>query len=353
MKGFSKILSLGAVLVLCLLVGIRADAASTKESADTITLDGGSTMGRMIGNNEDEVYWYKVTIPENVGNRWISFVCNNYGGESIFFDVYDESLTRVKTGEIWSNDTKKYRCKVGDSGMCENIPTVIPGKIYYLKVSTNIGWSKGEYSVQVVSESDDNWGTLAKAQEISLGKGISGCLEYRDDQDYFSFVMPNDGLKYDISFAGNDRYYARILNSAGTEVFSSNVGDDWGGGTANTLLVGNGAKYYVTIAYGNSERLTYNLGISLVKQNISKLSVKAKKNSKKVTISTIKGAKVKVTLSKRIIKNGKKRVKTITKTTSSGKFTLKLSSKLKKRYKIKVTVWKAGYNTKTKTIRIK
>ena len=350
MKGISKILSLGAVMVLCLLIGIRVDAASTKESADTITLDGGSAMGRMIGN-EDEVYWYKVTIPENVGNKWISFVCNNYGSDYVYFCVYDELGNEVETGSVLANYTEKYRCKVENSGTCESIMTVIPGKTYYLRITSRPGFgcAKSEYSVQVVSESDDYWGTLAKAQEISLGKNIAGCLEYMDDQDYFTFVMPNNGLKYNISFTGNDSYYARILDGAGTEVFRARAG----GGATNTLLVGNGAKYYVTIADGRSERLTYNFGISLVKQNISKLSVKAKKNSKKVTISTIKGAKVKVTLSKRIIKNGKKRVKSITKTTSSGKITLKLSSKLKKKYKIKVTVWKAGYNTKTKTIRIK
>lgn len=192
MKGFSKILSLGAVLVLCLFWGIRADAASTKESADTITLGAGSTMGCMMGNDPNEVYWYKVTIPENVGNKWISFVCNNYGGGSLEFDIYDESGTRVKSSSLSENDTRKIRCKIQGSGSCQNIPTVIPGKIYYLKVYSDSYWSKGEYSVQVVSESDDNWGIIARAQQIFLGKSkskrsIVGTMpKYHSDRSAFS-----------------------------------------------------------------------------------------------------------------------------------------------------------------------
>ena len=98
-----------------------------------------------------------------------------------------------------------------------------------------------------------------------------------------------------------------------------------------------------------------NLPISESKKGISKLKVIAKRGKKKIVITTIKGAKIKLALSERCIKKGKKLVKSTTvsaKKNKKGKVTIVLRKALKKRAKITVTVSKTGYKTKKKTIRV-
>lgn len=84
----------------------------------------------------------------------------------------------------------------------------------------------------------------------------------------------------------------------------------------------------------------------------SKITVKvvAKKNSKNITIKTVKKGKVVVTLSKKIMLSGKKKVKKLTVNSiknPSGTVKIKLASRLKKGTKVKVTVSKTGYKTTT------
>lgn len=91
------------------------------------------------------------------------------------------------------------------------------------------------------------------------------------------------------------------------------------------------------------------------KKGISKLKVTAKRGKKKIVITTIKGAKIKLSLSQKCIKKGKKLVKSTTvsaKKNKKGKVTIALKKALKKKTKVTVTVSKAGYKTKKKTIRV-
>lgn len=88
---------------------------------------------------------------------------------------------------------------------------------------------------------------------------------------------------------------------------------------------------------------------------ISKLKITAKKGKKKIVITTIKGAKIKLSLSQKCIKKGKKLVKSTTvsaKKNKKGKVTIALKKALKKKTKVTVTVSKAGYKTKKKTIKV-
>lgn len=92
------------------------------------------------------------------------------------------------------------------------------------------------------------------------------------------------------------------------------------------------------------------------KRNISKLDITAKVGSKNIKINTLKSADVKVVLSKKIIISGKKKVKSIDITAAANKtgtVNIKLSEKLSKGMKVKVTVLKNGYKTKTVTQTIK
>lgn len=91
------------------------------------------------------------------------------------------------------------------------------------------------------------------------------------------------------------------------------------------------------------------------KKSIDKLKITAKKGKKQIVIRTIAGAKVKVSMQKKYIRSGKKKVKTLTvngKKNKKGKLTVKLTGKLKKGMKLKVTVSKSGYQTRTKSVKV-
>ena len=88
---------------------------------------------------------------------------------------------------------------------------------------------------------------------------------------------------------------------------------------------------------------------------IKKLKVTAKKGKKVIKISTVKKAKITVTLKRKIIKKGKNTVKKLTvpvKKNKNGKYKVSLSQKLKKGDTITVTVKKTGYDRAKKKVRI-
>lgn len=82
------------------------------------------------------------------------------------------------------------------------------------------------------------------------------------------------------------------------------------------------------------------------KKAIKKLTVTAKRGKKKITGKTIKKATIKVKIGRKTYK---------TKSNAKGKFTIKLKgkTKLKKGQKVKITVSKKGYKSKSKTIKVK
>lgn len=81
------------------------------------------------------------------------------------------------------------------------------------------------------------------------------------------------------------------------------------------------------------------------KKNIPVLKLtKYKKGTKKICGKTIGKATVKISIGKKTYK---------AKSNGKGNFTLKLKSKLKKKVSIKVTVSKSGYQTKSKTFKVK
>lgn len=92
------------------------------------------------------------------------------------------------------------------------------------------------------------------------------------------------------------------------------------------------------------------------KKKISTLKVTAKRNSKKITVKTIKKSKIKISLSKKLLKKGKKRVKSITVLAAlnkKGKKVFKLAARLPKRTIIKVRVQKKGYLTRNVKLKVK
>lgn len=82
------------------------------------------------------------------------------------------------------------------------------------------------------------------------------------------------------------------------------------------------------------------------KKVIKKLKVTAKRGKRKISGKTIKRATIKIIISKKTY---------TTKSNEKGKFTIKLKGKmkLKKGQKVKVTVAKKGYKTKSRTLKVK
>ena len=116
-------------------------------------------------------------------------------------------------------------------------------------------------------------------------------------------------------------------------------------GTA-TVTLPKGVYYFQFSAkekYKDATEIAVGLNVSPLPKKISKLSVTAKKNTKKVVVNTIAKASVKVTVGKKTYKG---------KTNAKGAVTLK-TSKLKKGTKVKVTVTKSGYKNRTKTVKVK
>ena len=86
-------------------------------------------------------------------------------------------------------------------------------------------------------------------------------------------------------------------------------------------------------------------GYTSQKKTISTLKLtKYKKKTKKIVGKTVKKGKITVKVSGRTYK--------VT-ANASGKFTVKLKKALKKKNKIKVTVSKSGYKTRSKTFKVK
>lgn len=89
------------------------------------------------------------------------------------------------------------------------------------------------------------------------------------------------------------------------------------------------------------------------KKTISKLKIKAKKNSKKIEVSTLKGSDISISANRKIFRKGKKKTKKISINNCKGKSLVKLSGKLKEGDEITVKVSKNGYKTVSKKIKIK
>lgn len=89
-------------------------------------------------------------------------------------------------------------------------------------------------------------------------------------------------------------------------------------------------------------------GVINSKKTIPSLKVTAKKGKKSITIKTLKGSKIVITMNKKIMKNGTKKVKKITIKKCKARNVIKLSKKLPKNTKITVRVTKSGYKARSR-----
>lgn len=100
-------------------------------------------------------------------------------------------------------------------------------------------------------------------------------------------------------------------------------------------------KFAIQLKVG--EKLTKTTSAKPAAKKSLKVKLSAKRGAKKVTVTSVKKASVKVKIGKKTYKG---------KTNAKGKATVK-TCKLKKKMSVKVTISKSGYKTTTKTIKIK
>ena len=376
----------GLALSFSLFFGFSAKAAggATMETAAALTMNGSAESSGM--KEENNIHWYKCTIPNNIGNQWVTFVCKNNMNQQAEFTVYDDEEQPLDSAYADTKETWTLKCKIPDSMTSEDYTEVTPGKTYYIKAEGYIsGSASGKYSVQVKSVADDNWGTLEQAPEFSIGKKTSGTLEMYGDIDMYKFTVPEiaegKSLTYTLSLAGSNYCNAAILDADEMEKESlSGSYEKFSDSREITFYEGEGGIYYLKISDASEDvaKTTYSFKItkgntseklsapsagdsasdddsdSSAKKKIPDITVQAKKSSSKISIVSLKGAKYVVTLNRKIMKNGKKTVKKITKTkVTKGALTIKLSKKLKKGDIVKVTVSKKGFKTESKTVKVK
>ena len=181
----------GLAFSFSLFLGLSAKAAdgTTMETATTLSLDGEAHKNGMTEDNY--VYWYKCTIPNDIGNKWVNFSCTNNINQRVEFTVYDAEETALDSHTLDTKESWTLKCKVPDSAASEDFPLTEPGKTYYIKAEGYIADSaSGKYTVQIKTVSDDNWGTMEQAPEFTIGQKTSGTLEMYGDIDYYKFTIP-------------------------------------------------------------------------------------------------------------------------------------------------------------------
>jgi hypothetical protein len=297
-----------------------------------------------VQGNGGEIYWYKVVIPENVGNKWIAFSLSNNSDGSLYFKLFDAG--REISGErVYSGDSFSITRRMDGAAGTSTEETLQAGKTYYLQVSSS-GWPKGNYTVFVSSLSDDNWGTYEKAEKMNLNQWKRGKLEKSDDIDCYSITLPNDNRKHAFNISSDNETSVTFANGSGATLGSTTV--EANKTNSNFTATGKGQTIYILLQSGNSnvtKATSYSIRVNTKKKTFSRLSLsKYKKGSKKIVGQTIGEANVKVSV------NGKSYN---VKSKKTGSFTVKLKKKLTSKTKIKVTVSKTDYKSKTKNFRVK
>ena len=217
---------------------------------------------------------------------------------------------------------------------------------YYLEVGV-LEWDDDysrDFELSSSTVADDNWGSIEKAPEIKCNTWKKGVLEYDDDVDRYFVKLPKD--KKEHAFIVNSDRDIRATFEDVNGVYKDHFGIDAYETNNEYREIGRGQRVYIKI--DGSEYANYKIKVTspTPKKTISILKVsKCKKGMKVVKGKTISKANVKVTV------NGKA-YKTV-KSNAKGNFAVK-TKKLKAGQKIKVTVSKSGYKTRTSgTIKVK
>lgn len=232
-----KLKMIGTMMVLMmafLFCSNQASATSTKETAKEISFNTGVT-GEL--SNYNDVDWYKFTIPASIGNVSINVNLAAYSGNP-HAEVYDESLNLLG----WADSQTSFGGRIQGSECWKTTMTYYePGKTYYIQVCN----SKSKYTVAVSTIKDDNWGSLDKAENLSINTRYNRNLEALFDIDAYKVAFPNDGKKYALCFnsARGSSLNVKLLNGLGVPITEITVEE--GNNRIFDCLAGQ--SYYVVI----------------------------------------------------------------------------------------------------------
>ncbi len=362
---------------------------TTMQGASVLQFDENATC--LFASEKYEAHYFKFTVPNDIGNQWITFSATNYTNKTIYATLLDSIGTElVKEQSVKKEQTYTIDTKIeGSESLIDSSYILVPGNTYYIKLRDKYG-SKitGNASVSIKSLADDNWGTFPKAVEFKPDEWQNGKLEKADDIDCFFVTLPDNNSKYTFNISCDNSVNVKFLDENRANLSELTVDAN---NTSNKYSVtGHGQTIYVKVKAGNNKINTANYSIkaslqketnnnnnssnnnnnnnnnnndnssndnnnndnnnndnsnSTKKKKITTLSLKSyKKGTKKVIGKTIKAATVKVKVSGNTY---------TVKSNNTGKFTAKLVAKLKSGTKITVIVSKKNYITCTRKFFVK
>lgn len=350
MKKKGKLLKSLAVLLLVMVCAVLnpkiAKAAGenyTPEKAKIVKVDG-EKLYEKGKNEEHDTRYYKFTVPKDIGNKWINIYVINRYDSTIYPTLYNDKMQKLDDNDGWGAErdgSVVFHNAIDASAHSSDMVKLKAGSTYYLDV---LSWDEKDFELCIKTVADDNWGSIEKAPEIKCNTWKKGLIEYDDDVDRYFVKLPKD--KKEHAFIVNSDRDIRATFEDVNGVYK----DHFGIGAYETnneyREIGRGQRVYIKI--DGSEYANYKIKVTspTPKKTISILKVsKCKKGMKVVKGKTISKANVKVTV------NGKA-YKTV-KSNAKGNFSVK-TKKLKAGQKIKVTVSKSGYKTRTSgTIKVK
>ena len=358
---------------------------TTMQGASVLQFDENATC--LFASEKYEAHYFKFTVPNDIGNQWITFSATNYTNKTIYATLLDSIGTElVKEQSVKKEQTYTIDTKIeGSESLIDSSYILVPGNTYYIKLRDKYGYNiTGNASVSIKSLADDNWGTFPKAVEFKPDEWQNGKLEKADDIDCFFVTLPDNNSKYTFNISCDNSVNVKFLDENRANLSELTVDAN---NTSNKYSVtGHGQTIYVKVKAGNNKINTANYSIKaslqketnnnnnssnnnnnnnnndnsnnnnnndnsnnnntvIKKKKITTLSLKSyKKGTKKVIGKTIKAATVKVKVSGNTY--------TI-KSNNTGKFTAKLVAKLKSGTKITVIVSKKNYITCTRKFFVK
>ena len=362
---------------------------TTMQGASVLQFDENATC--LFASEKYEAHYFKFTVPNDIGNQWITFSATNYTNNNIYATLLDSIGTELVKGQsVKKEETYTIDTKIeGGESLIDSSYILVPGNTYYIKLRDKYGHKLTDNaSVSIKSLADDNWGTFYKAVEFKPNEWQNGKLEKADDIDCFFVTLPDNNSKYTFNISCDNSLNVKFLdeNRANLSELTVNANN-----TSNKYSVtGHGQTIYVKVKAGNNKINTANYSIkaslqketnnnnnndnsnnnndnsnsnnnndnssdnnsgnnnnsnSTKKKKITTLSLKSyKKGTKKVIGKTIKAATVKVNVSGNTY---------TVKSNNAGKFTAKLVAKLKSGTKITVIVSKKNYITCTRKFFVK
>lgn len=350
-----KIMVLGLMLVLGILSlkdTVRAEegGGSNKdfESAYPIGVDD-AAKGEFVNDEVDrDAYYYRLDIPEKIGNKWLEITMTNIDGKDSVFGGHGIELLENNGSIIlyWNylraTQNAVFLVRIGN-GEDKEIDRVrlTPKEIYYIKVLAKERGTKGRFALRTRTIEDDNFGDLEGSEELKLNKKTKGKIEVSNDIDSFYIKLPNNKKECKFAITASNKAYVMLLDEDGIKVSDTYV--EKGAANGSLAVVGNGKKYVLRISGYSNNTLDY---------SIKPVMDVTKKSKIKTTLTSYK--KGNFYLQGKTVSAGKVTVKIGSKTykadaNSRGGFIVELNEALKKNQKIKVSV----NGGKAKTFKVK